>query len=216
MLSYNALISSSPPNPQVPNAPTSTNPQEVLPSYDFVGTIIKLQVNDVVFRIPEPQISKFASLKKLVEDARKADPHNLTLTITVRDTSELASDFLSTFSLFDTLVGLVDSSTESLISAARISTKYDYPKLRTLCIQELEKRTIGTMDRLRIGRTLGLTSWEDRACKELSERAEMITREEMLALGVDAYFQVASAREKQLRDERYPPKPTFNWRRDED
>ncbi|CAE7086954.1 unnamed protein product [Rhizoctonia solani] len=201
-----------PPKPQVPNAPTSTDPQEVLPSHDFIGAIIKLQVNDMVLRISEPQIYKFASLKKLVEDARKADPHNPTLTITVRDSSEIASDFLNTFRLFNNLAELVDSSTESLISAALISTKYDYPKLRTLCIQELERRDLGVIERLQIGRTLGLTSWEDRACKELSERAEMITREEMLALGVDAYFQVASAREKQLRDERYPPKPAPKWR----
>ncbi|KDN49622.1 hypothetical protein RSAG8_01687, partial [Rhizoctonia solani AG-8 WAC10335] len=181
---------------------TSTSLQEITALHDFIGTIIKLQVNNVGFRIPEPRISKFASLNKLIEDARHANPHNDTLSIVVHGDSELVSDFLNTFELLSArLVEPIEFSSKLLVSAARVSAAYDYTALHTFCLEKLEGLSLGPIERLRIGRALDLKLWEERAYQELSERDEMITREEMLTLGADAYFQVASIREKRQRDQ---------------
>ncbi|CUA73774.1 hypothetical protein RSOLAG22IIIB_01291 [Rhizoctonia solani] len=185
------------------NANDPPNAQEVTTLHDLTGTIIKLQVNNVGFRIPEPRISKFASLSKLIEDARRTSPRSNTLAIAVHGDNELASDFLNTLELLNTpsFVEPIHFSSKVLVSAARVSAAYDYPALHAFCVKKLEGSSLGSIERLRIGRVLNLKSWEERACRELSERDTMITREEMLALGVDAYFQVASAREKRQREQ---------------
>ncbi|CAE6505436.1 unnamed protein product [Rhizoctonia solani] len=158
------------------------------------------QVNDVTFKIPESRILKFEFLNKLAREARRANPQSNVPGIVVHGGSELASDFFNTFELLGTsLVEPVDFSTDALVSAARISVAYDYPTLRAFCIERLERLLLGAIERLRIGRALDLQSWEERVCKELSERDEMVTKEEMLALGADAYWRVASARETQRR-----------------
>ncbi|CAE6505446.1 unnamed protein product [Rhizoctonia solani] len=151
------------------NANDPPNAQEVTTLHDLAGTLIKLQVNNVGFRIPEPRISKFASLSILIRNGSFVEPINF--------------------------------SSKILVSAARVSAAYDYPALHAFCVKKLEGSSLGSIERLRIGRVLNLKSWEERACRELSERDTMITREEMLAVGVDAYFQVASAREKRQREQ---------------
>ncbi|CUA73773.1 hypothetical protein RSOLAG22IIIB_01290 [Rhizoctonia solani] len=176
------------------------NPRGVATTHDFTETIIKLQVNDVTFKIPESRILKFASLNKLAGEARRANPQSNIPGIVVHGGSELASDFFNTFELLGTsLVEPVDFSADALVSAARISATYDYPTLRAFCIEKLEGLPLGAIERLRIGRAIDLQSWEERVCKELSERDEMVTKEEMLALGADAYWRVASTRETQRR-----------------
>ncbi|KDN49509.1 hypothetical protein RSAG8_02211, partial [Rhizoctonia solani AG-8 WAC10335] len=181
---------------------TSTSLQEITALHDFNGAIIKFQVNNVGFRIPELRISKFASLNKLIEDARRVNPDSDTLPIAVYGDSELVPDFLNAFELLSTPpVEPINFSSKVLVSAARVSAAYDYTTLHTFCIEKLEGLSLGSIERLRIGRALDLKSWEERAYHELSERDEMITREEVLALGVDAYFQISSTREKRQRDQ---------------
>ncbi|CAE6403776.1 unnamed protein product [Rhizoctonia solani] len=179
------------------------NLKEVATVHDFAGTTIDLRVHDVVFKIPESCISKFASLSQQIEDERQARPGNHTLTIVVQGDSELASDFLATFELLRPFSieepSLIDPSTETLVSAARISTTYDYPTLREFCINKLEKLPLGPIERLRVGVTLDLEPWKERAYRELSEREEMVTEEEASVLGIDGYFRVASMREQHLR-----------------
>jgi hypothetical protein len=55
------------------------------------------------------------------------------------------------------------------------------------------------MERLRIARALNLKSWEEKACRELAEREGTITKEDALELRIDAYWQVASAREAKAK-----------------
>ncbi|CAE6470520.1 unnamed protein product [Rhizoctonia solani] len=188
-------------NPDTP-IPSSSSSREVSTIHDFIGVNIELQVNDVDFRIHESRISKFASLHQLVEDARRVNPLSDTLAIAVHGDNKLVSDFLSTFELLSASpLEHVDFSYEVLVSAARISTIYDYPTLRAFCIKQLEGLPLGAIEHLRIGHTLNLKPWEERAYQELTEREEAITKEEMLALGVDAYFEVASMRDKRQKDQ---------------
>ncbi|KAH7344484.1 hypothetical protein B0J17DRAFT_635609 [Rhizoctonia solani] len=182
--------------------PSSSSSRGASIIHDFIGANIELQVNDVLFRIHESKLSKFTSLHQLIEDARCDNPHADTLAIVVHGDSELASDFLGALELLNASpVEPVNLSYEVLVSAARISTIYDYPTLRAFCIKQLEELPLDAIERFRIGRALDLKSWEERAYQELSERDEAITKEEMLVLGVDAYFQVASMRDTRQKDQ---------------
>ncbi|KDN49508.1 hypothetical protein RSAG8_02210, partial [Rhizoctonia solani AG-8 WAC10335] len=186
------------PNATVP-APSGSRGASTV--HDFAGTLVELQVNGVVFKIYETRILKFTSLHHLVEDARRASPQSTTLSISVQGDDDLVTDFLNTFKLLSTssIEEPVNPTTETLVSAARISATYGHPALRTFCIEKLEGLSLSSIERLQVARSLDLSSWEEQAYKELSEREEMITKEEASLLGFDAYFQVASMRERRLR-----------------
>ncbi|CAE6463468.1 unnamed protein product [Rhizoctonia solani] len=188
--------------------PRSSSLRDISAVHDFAGATIELQVNDVVFKVLESRVSKFISLNQLIENARSANSQNHTTSILVHGDSGLASDFFNAFELLNaSLVDSIDFNSEILVSAARISAAYDYSKLHALCIKQLEGLSLGSIERFQIGHALGLKAWEERACQELCERDEMITREEMLALGVDAYFEIVSMREKRYRGITVPPQP---------
>ncbi|KDN49505.1 hypothetical protein RSAG8_02207, partial [Rhizoctonia solani AG-8 WAC10335] len=172
----------------------------VLPTIlDLKGANINLQVNSVVVKTHEHHISKFAYLVRLIKKARLVNPQGDTLTIAVTGDDELVSDFLNTFKILGASSIDEHSSfdTKTLVSAARISARYNYPALRAFCIKQLEGFTLNSMERLQIARALDLKSWEGRAYQELSEREAKITKEEALDLGMDAYWQIANAREMQ-------------------
>ncbi|KAH7344483.1 hypothetical protein B0J17DRAFT_635606 [Rhizoctonia solani] len=183
--------------------PAPPNLREVTTTHDFAGPIIDLRVHDVAFKIHESCISKFASLSQQIEEERRARPGNDTLTIVVQGDSSLASDFLNTFELLRPFSieepRPANPSTETLVSAARISTTYDCPTLREFCINKLEELPLGPIERLQVGVALDLEPWRERAYRELSEREEMVTEEEASVLGIDGYFRVASMREQYLR-----------------
>ncbi|CAE6456655.1 unnamed protein product [Rhizoctonia solani] len=169
--------------------------------HDLTGACINLQVNTVVIKTHEFQIANFVYLYKLIKKARLVDPQNAALTIRVTGGNELVSDFLNTFKILGT--SPVDKSdnfdTDILVSAARISAQYEHPALRAFCIKRLEGLSLDSMERLRIARALDLKSWEERAYQELAERDGTITKEEALTLKIDAYWQVANAREAQAK-----------------
>ncbi|KAJ1310932.1 hypothetical protein OPQ81_009444 [Rhizoctonia solani] len=136
---------------------TSSNAQEVSAAHDFTGANIRLQVNVMVFKIPDSRISKFTVFNPLIEDARRANPQRDTFEIFLHGVSELASDFRNNFeSLSASLVEPVDFSSDIPISATRISDTYDYPKLRTLFIKQLETLPLSLIERFQIGQALDL------------------------------------------------------------
>ncbi|CAE6431610.1 hypothetical protein ACGC1H_001341 [Rhizoctonia solani] len=118
--------------------------------HDFTGTIIKLQVNNVGLRIPEPRISKFASLNMMIEDARRANPRGDPLAIVVNGDHELASDFLNTFELLSASpVEPIDFNSKLLVSATRVSAAYGYPTLHDFCVKKLGELSFAVLNRMR-------------------------------------------------------------------
>ncbi|CCO27239.1 hypothetical protein BN14_01275 [Rhizoctonia solani AG-1 IB] len=83
------------------------------------------------------------------------------------------------------------------ISALRISTAYNFPKLRNYTIQELEKANLSAIQRIQIAREFGLTSWEVPAYSELSKREAALTEEEAQVLGFSTFAIIARAREEE-------------------
>jgi hypothetical protein len=95
--------------------------------------------------------------------------------------------------------GPFEFSPQVLTSALRIATAYDYPTLRAFTVKNLEKVSLSAVERIRLAREFGLTSWEGPAYAELHERDDAITIEEAAVLGLDAFVRVAKAREQELR-----------------
>lgn len=86
-----------------------------------------------------------------------------------------------------------------LISALRLATTYDYPALRTFAINKLDNVPLSTVERIRLAREFDLPSWQEAAYVELCERDDPITISEAISIGMEAFVQVASIREKEQR-----------------
>ncbi|EUC62684.1 hypothetical protein RSOL_426600 [Rhizoctonia solani AG-3 Rhs1AP] len=170
--------------------------------HNLTGANIRLEINNVVIKTHEHLISKLVHLNKLVQKERLVHPQSDTLTITINGGNELVSDFLHTFQILG--ASSIESPTgfdlETLVSGARIGASYEHPALRAFCIKRLDGLLLDSTERLRVARALDLKFWEERVYQELSEREKMITKEEALALDIDAYWQVASMRERQQRN----------------
>ncbi|KAF8761767.1 BTB/POZ domain [Rhizoctonia solani] len=108
-------------------------------------------------------------------------------------------DMKNTFKILYASVidGPVHFESPVYISALRISTAYDFPKLRNYAMQELEKANLSAIKRIQIAREFGLTSWEVPAYSELSKRETALTEEEAQILGFSAFAIIARAREEE-------------------
>ncbi|KAF8599378.1 hypothetical protein BDV93DRAFT_609335 [Ceratobasidium sp. AG-I] len=87
----------------------------------------------------------------------------------------------------------------TLTSALRLATTYDYPALRTFVIKRLQDASLSAIDRIRLAREFGLSTWEEPAYIELCERDEALTTPEASVLGLNAFVELARIREKEQR-----------------
>jgi hypothetical protein len=101
--------------------------------------------------------------------------------------------------LYRILEGPFTFDSQTLVSALRIATAYDYPTLRAYAIEHLEKAELSAIERIKIVREFKLASWEEPAYLELCERDEAITMDEASVLGLEAFVHVAGIREREQR-----------------
>lgn len=71
--------------------------------------------------------------------------------------------------------------------------------MRTFAIKRLQDASLSAVDRIRLAREFGLSSWEEPAYVELCERDEAVTIFEARVLGLDALVQLGRIREKEQR-----------------
>jgi hypothetical protein len=95
--------------------------------------------------------------------------------------------------------GLVQFDADTLTSALRIATAYNYPELRDFAIAGLEKANLAAIDRIRLSDEFSLPSWERPAFTELCQRVEAITPSEAQVLGMDRFVEIARIREAEQR-----------------
>ncbi|KAF8594460.1 hypothetical protein BDV93DRAFT_611864 [Ceratobasidium sp. AG-I] len=88
---------------------------------------------------------------------------------------------------------------QTLTSALRLATTYEYPALRSFAIKGLQDASLGAIDRIQLAREFGLSSWKEPAYIELCERDEPITTLEASVLGLNVFVQLARIREKEQR-----------------
>lgn len=123
--------------------------------------------------------------------------------------------------MYRVIEGPTRFETQTLVSALRVATVYDYPSLRSYAIKCLEKARPSAAERIKIAREFELTSWEEPAYVELCKRNEPIQIEEAEALGLEAFVHVAGIRERQQlqrgedmeRQKQKPPRPVFPFSR---
>ncbi|KDN49506.1 hypothetical protein RSAG8_02208, partial [Rhizoctonia solani AG-8 WAC10335] len=166
---------------------------------DLTGANIRLEIGNTVIKTHEHRLEKFARLRELIKQARQEDPESDTLTVVIDGNKQLVDDFHYLFKLLSaSSIDQPDYEVATLVSAARIAdpSAFGYEPLYRYCIDKLEGTPLSSMERIHVARALGKKSWEKDACEELSRRKEMITKEEALNLGMDAYWQIASDREK--------------------
>ncbi|KAF8602058.1 hypothetical protein BDV93DRAFT_557825 [Ceratobasidium sp. AG-I] len=94
-----------------------------------------------------------------------------------------------------------------LISALRIATAYDYPKLRQFAIKKLEEEGLPCFEHLSLAREYGIPGWENVIMDQLVAKADPITLAEAQVLGLDLFVSLVTRRETKSLP---PPKSTFH------
>lgn len=101
----------------------------------------------------------------------------------------------SSFFGFSVVSGPAKFDTDTLESALRIATVFDYPGLRKFAISGLEKATLAPIDRIRLSDELLLPQWEKLAFAELCQRKDAVSLSEAQVLGIERFTQIARIRE---------------------
>ncbi|CAE7220032.1 unnamed protein product [Rhizoctonia solani] len=154
---------------------------------------MQISVNGTRFETHKYLVKRFQGLRALLED----NPRE----ISVQHDKLSAQDFCETFKILYT--SAVSSpfafTSQTLVSALRIATIYEYHALRYYCIQYLETLELDAIKRIELAREFQLSAWEDQACHELEMRDKPITAEEAKIIGLDAFVRIAEAREREQR-----------------
>ncbi|KAG9099483.1 hypothetical protein FS749_001164 [Ceratobasidium sp. UAMH 11750] len=161
--------------------------------FEYGDGDFELCVNGMLFQTHKYLLKRFSGLKRMIE-LKAADYLDL-------ERAHGVEDFRNTLKVLyaSPIEGPLEFDTVTLVSALRIATAYDYPALQKFAVNNLEKAHLSAIDRIRIAREFGLTSWETPAYVELCEREESITEEEANVLGISAFVRVARIREKEQR-----------------
>ncbi|CAE6500703.1 unnamed protein product [Rhizoctonia solani] len=193
----------------------SSDPQVIADSPNVVDmghSDVELRVNNTIFKTHKYFLSKFTRLGDMIQNTGSQDSPNPTPCLTLYRDERGVDDINNTFKILyaSTVEGPFSFETPILISALRIATAYGYDGMRAFAIQHLEKVSLDAIQRIQLAREFGLSSWEDPAFKELSERESAITEGEAQVLGFATFAKLAQAREdvmlkkgKQLGEEEH-------------
>ncbi|KAJ1310941.1 hypothetical protein OPQ81_009453 [Rhizoctonia solani] len=166
---------------------------------DMGHSDVTLQINNTIFKTHKHVLCKFAHLEIMLQNTGPPEPTGSNPSITLHRDEHGVEDVINTFKiLYATVIdGPFHFEPTILVSALRISTAYDFPNLRSYAIGELEKASLGAIQRIQIAQEFGLVSWEAPAYSELSKREDALTSEEAQILGFSAFAAIAQAREEE-------------------
>ncbi|KAG8748457.1 hypothetical protein FRC10_003590 [Ceratobasidium sp. 414] len=176
---------------------TTSQAKPVHPEFAFADGNIEVQTSDRAFWIHEYQLNKFNVLAHLVKQTRgdQSRPSLGQRTKLVCDQS--SADFANAFRVI--YASSLEFDADTLTSALRIATVYNYPGLRNFTISGLEKAGLSAIERIRLSDEFLLPAWEKPAFTELCRRPGAITQSEAQVLGVERFAQVAHIREVEQR-----------------
>ncbi|CAE6456688.1 unnamed protein product [Rhizoctonia solani] len=185
---------------QLEGKPDSTGSQSMTDDPNVVDmghSDIELRVNNTIFKTHKYFLCKFTRLEEMIQNMKNHDSPNSTPRITIYRDDRGVNDFSNTLKITyaSAIEGPFKFDTPVLISALRIASAYGFDNLRAFAIQHLEKLSLAAIQRIQLAREFGLSSWEDPAYKELSEREKALTEEEAQVLGFSAFARVAQERE---------------------
>ncbi|CAE7191691.1 unnamed protein product [Rhizoctonia solani] len=112
-----------------------------------------------------------------------------------------SADFYNAFRVLysPAILGVPEFEVDTLISALRIASTYNYADLRNFAIEELEKCSLPSIDQIRLSDEFFLPNWEQPAFVDLCYRAEPITISEAQSLGIERFTEISRIREAQQR-----------------
>ncbi|CAE6456696.1 unnamed protein product [Rhizoctonia solani] len=166
---------------------------------DMGHSDVELRINDTTFKTHKHVLCKFTHLDAILQNVEHYQSTGSGPSIRLDRDERGVEDMGNTFKILYASVidGPVHFEPAVHISALRISTAYEFPKLRSYAMQELEKASLSAIQRIQIAREFGLTSWEIPAYNELSKRETALTEEEAQILGFSAFAIIARAREEE-------------------
>ncbi|CAE6521378.1 unnamed protein product [Rhizoctonia solani] len=169
------------------------------PEFAFEDANIEVQVADQVFWVHEFQLNKLVKIRKLIQEAREtgsvSDSGNRVKVVCDGDSSDFCNTFRVLYS--PAILGVPEFEVDTLISALRITSAYDYADLRNFAIDELEKCSLPAIDQIGLSDEFFLPHWEKPAFVDLCHRAEPITSSEAQILGIERFAEIARIREAQ-------------------
>ncbi|KAF8680034.1 hypothetical protein RHS04_04312 [Rhizoctonia solani] len=175
--------------------------ETVHPEFAFEDANVEVQTGDQVFWVHEFQLNKLAKIGSLIRATRKegsvSDSGNRVKIICDADSVDFYNALRVLYA--PAILGVPDFEVDTLISALRIASSYDYPDLRNFAIEELEKCSLPAIDQIELSDEFSLPHWEKPAFVDLCYRAEPITSHEARILGVDRFTEIARIRETQQR-----------------
>ncbi|KAB5592403.1 hypothetical protein CTheo_4167 [Ceratobasidium theobromae] len=164
---------------------------------------LELWVNGTCFETHKFLIKRFDGLKHhLHNQFSKA-------VLRLQREQDGADDFRRTFRVVYAMIvdGPIAFDTRTLISALRIATAYDYPKLRAYVLKCLERCKLPAIERIKLAREFNITPWEGPAFIELCKREEALTIQEAGILGLETLVHVAHIREQEHREDASRKRP---------
>ncbi|CAE6435136.1 unnamed protein product [Rhizoctonia solani] len=172
---------------------------EVHPEFAFEDANIELHTPDQIFWVHQFQLTKFAKIGKLIHAARKADSVSASDNRIKIVCDGESVDFYNAFRVMyaPAILGVPEFQVDTLISALRIASTYDYADLRNFAIDELEKCSLPAIDQIELSDEFFLPHWEKSAFVDLCYRPEPITSSEARILGIERFAQLARIREAQ-------------------
>ncbi|KAJ1311402.1 hypothetical protein OPQ81_009892 [Rhizoctonia solani] len=196
-----SLSSNSDGKPEVESTAPPSRAKLVHPEFAFEDANIEVETIDQLFWVHEFQLKKFAKIGKLIGEAREAGSVSDTGNRIRIDCHGDSVDFYNTFRVLysPAILGVPEFGVDTLVSALRIASTYDYPDLRNFAINELEKCSLPAISQIMLSDEFFLPHWEKPAFVDLCYRTEPITSSEAQTLGIERFTEIARIREVRQR-----------------
>ncbi|CAE6452866.1 unnamed protein product [Rhizoctonia solani] len=169
------------------------------PEFAFTDGNIEIQTADQTFWVHEYHLNKFSVFATLVKMAKRpetvSEPNRRTVLICEQKIKGMDVYNALKVVYASHIEGIPNFDSNTMISALRIASVFDYPGLRKLAISKLEKMKLPLIQRIQLSDEFLLTTWETPAFTELCSRAEPVSPAEAEVLGMARFVEIARIRE---------------------
>ncbi|TRM68981.1 hypothetical protein BD626DRAFT_472542, partial [Schizophyllum amplum] len=169
---------------------------------DFYLDLVTFQVTTTLFRVPryafEAGSAVFASMFSLPPGQGQdtegcSDQHPVVLE---GATADEYRQFLRILLPRNALRPDHDLTLEQWTAALKLSTMWDFDDIRQLAVTKMGKLDMTREQRFRLGRAYNVSKWYHGVLKDLVQRVEPLSREDVDLVGLDIALGLAASRER--------------------
>ncbi|KDN49819.1 hypothetical protein RSAG8_01884, partial [Rhizoctonia solani AG-8 WAC10335] len=151
----------------------------VHPEFAFPDGNVEIQTTDQTFWVHEYHLNKFAGFATLIQAAKSSaisDPGRRI--IVACDKKTKGEDICNTLKVIyaSHIDGIPDFDSNTVTSALRIASTFDYPALRKFATSKLEGMNLSPIQRIQLSDEFSLPSWETPAFTELCASYVQLSR----------------------------------------